>query len=571
MVLFSCQFEASWLKSFVRAYEPFSMEFYWLFTDKHVEGSIFDAPRYRFMQFRLFPLEYYARDIPSRRWIFGSVDHLSKAIKRFKPRENVRLEVRDDGALWVDGVQVGNTMDETDVPSEVLKPITPKITEDGYLKVVVKDFKRFFDGAKGLGKSEDLAVGFNIKGREGAVVFYDRYRWKEEKKFSRLDIKPYEPWLLDIGGSVSTVYKYDLLNESLVLGISDIVKITIMQMAPCKLSYNGDFFDIDIYQANVDEESLKEFQTMLEMKPPARTLLFVFPLHGEDMKAFREVVRAIDSVFRGAQVWFGITPYDFYLYWSYFDRGYLKISRAKFEEFISARSVSASFGLSDLASWLRDVEKFECWLENEPPTSMVLIGKGEKIAPKELRSEELQMKIEVPEVYPADIFRGTREILADVFIDAVTAEEDFLVFISTPHEIKVFGRDVIYYRASLPLNGFKTVEEDFIPISERFLKGLKDFFTLIPAYTVSLGRVKFDVYIGTEINFGELRVLLAQTADEAERAVIAYREETKRPVPPAPEEAKPLPAPPPPPPAAPPEKLEIVKVVEDAIKELEVL
>jgi len=540
MVLFSCSVESSWLKSFLRAYSSIqSYEFCWLFTEKHIEGRVIDPVRVRALDFRIFPLEYYARDMPSKRWVTGSPEAFSKAIKRYKIREMVPLEVRDDGSLWAGGVQVGTPIAEEKVSESTFKIPKPQVVAHATFRVVLKDFKSKFESVKGLTKAEDIDTGFSIIGKEGTIVFWDRY---DQEKFTRFDFKAYETWLLEISGEAQSAYRFDLFNDSLVRGLADIVKIEIMRELPCKISYSGDFFDVDFFIASI-ENGTAILRRLLEKKPPARRPVFV--LRKEDLDVFRDVIRAVDPLFRGAEVWFGVNPYDFWFYWIFFDKGYFKMSKAVFEEWRVDGSYAGSFDLPTLSSWIRDVDTLECWLEDEAAKAMVLIGKGEKIATKELRSEKLETKLDVPDVKVLGVFRGPKDVLSEVFEDAVTAEEDFLVFISRPDEIKVIGRDKIYYTASLPLDNFQFLEEDYVPVSDRFLKPLRDFLRTYPGYVVSIGKpiARFDIYIGGDTTIGEFRALLAQTADEAERAILAYREEVKPPAP-APPEVKPIPVPP---------------------------
>jgi len=538
--LFSCSVEASWLRIFLRAYSAIEQfMFYWLFTKEHIEGRALDPSRTRAIQFRIFPLEYHAEERKVGEmwgvfstWVEGSIEGLVKAVKRYKVREMVSFEVRDDNTFWVGGVQIGNVIDVKNVPEDYLTPLV-KVKADATLRVAVKDFRRIVDSVTGL-KLERSLVGFRIKGWEEAVMVF----FEDEEKFTRVDIKRYEPWLLEIGGVAMSCYRLDGFKNALV-PLSDVVKITIMEKAPCSISYSGDFFDVEMILAPY--EAYDVIEKILAFKPPVRRPLFV--LRKEEVEVSRDVIRAVDPLFRGAEVWFGVNPYDFWFYWSFYDKGYFKMSKGVFEEWHVDGSYAGSFDLSVLSSWIRDVETLECWLEDETAKAMVLIGKGEKIATKELRSEKLETKLEVPDVKSLEVFKGPKDILSEVFEDAVTAQDDFLVFISRPEEIKVIGQDAIYYRASLPLNGFKFLEEDFVPVSDRFLKPLGDFLRMFPGYVVSIGKpvTGFDIYVGGETAIGEFRALLAQTADEAERAILAYREEIKPPAIPKPEVAKPIP------------------------------
>jgi len=542
MVWFSARLEASWLKNFLRAYRAIeSYHYYWLFTREHVEGKALDASRTRAIVFRIFPLEYRVEErkvgevwsvFPT--WVEGSVDGFVDAVKRYKVREMVPLEVRDDKTFWVGGVQVGNVIEEKDIPEGFILP-TPVIKPDSTLRVVLRDFKRIVDSVTGLRRDWSF-IGFRIKGLEEAVMVL----FEDEEKFTRVDIKRYEPWLLEIGGVASGCYHLEGFKNALV-PLADVVKITIMDKAPCSLSYSGDFFDVQMILAHTEVH--ETFEKILAFKPPARRPLFV--LRKEEVEVLRDVIRAVNPLFRGAEVWFGVNPYDFWFYWSFYDKGYFKMSKGVFEEWRVDGSYAGSFDLSTLSAWTRDVETLGSWLEDEPAKAMLLVGIGEKIATKELRSEKLETKLDVPDVKRLEVFRGPKDILSEVFEDAVTAQDDFLVFISRPEEIKVIGRDKIYYTASLPLDNFQFLEEDFVPVSDRFLKPLRDFLTMYPGYVVSVGKPigSFDIYVGGDTAVGEFRALLAQTADEAERAILAYREEVKPPAP-APPEVKPIPVPP---------------------------
>jgi len=491
-----------------------------------------DPSRVRAIVFKISPLEYYAAK--DKVWVRAGPEDFLGALKRYKVREMVPLEVRDDGTFWVGDLQVGNVVEEKDLPSGVVFP-TPVVKADGFLKVAVRDFKRIVTSLSGV-KLEDATVGFRLKGRDESTMIL----FRDEETFSRVDVKPYEKWLLDIGGSVLSCYNLDLFNASLVPGLSDVASVTIGDQAPCEISYKGDFFDVAFYMAHSDYR-METFKVLLEKKPVARRLAFV--LEKAEIDLFRDLVRSVNAAIRGEEVWLGINPaYGLFLYWKFYDQGYFNLPKRVFREFWDVGSLAGSFRLSSLASWLRGVEELECFLEGEPATAMVLVGKGESIAPKEARSDEIG-PLDVPAITPVEVFRGPREVLVEVFADAVAANDVFLVFITSPYEIKVIGQDAVYYRASLPLDGFKTVvEEEYVPVSSNLFR-LGEFLKVFPGYMVSIGRpeVGFDVYVGGETATGEFRAMFAQTAEEAAKAVDAYKAEMKPPAPPKPEEVKPLP------------------------------
>lgn len=538
MVLYKCSLEASWLKAFLRAYRGFQNEIFWVWTERGIQGKVMDHMRFRLLSFSLSPSDYYARDAPSKVWVqVFSLETFVDAIKRYRIREMVPIEVKEDGGFFVGDVQVGKVVDEKDVYKDVWDPVQPNLSEDAYMTVVVRDFKRIVDSAKDLAKPEDIKVGVIVKDREGTIFFF-----VDEEKFRRLDFQTYETWLLNIDGNATSVYSFDFFSEALIPGFSDVTRITVMHQSPCQFHYEGSFFTVEIYVANRTQE---EFKSILEKKAPSR--LQVWTLAKEDVKILNNVARAVSSIYRGDEVWFGANPYDLWFYWTSIDKGYLRVAKRMFETFIVDKNVAGSFTLSSLVPWLRGVETLECWLEGEPAQSMVLVGKAEKVAPKELRSEEFKMALDVPDVHPQEIFKGPKDILSEVFSDAVTAEDEFLVFITSPYEIKVVGKDRVYYRASLPLDGFKLVaEEDYVPVDGRLLKPFSDFLKAFPGYEVSLGRpeTSYEVYVGAETVLGEFRILFDQTVDEASKAIAAYKEEMKPPVAPKPEEVKPLPPPP---------------------------
>jgi len=207
------------------------------------------------------------------------------------------------------------------------------------------------------------------------------------------------------------------------------------------------------------------------------------------------------------------------------------------------------------------VEEVSCFLEGEPPEAIVLVGKGAKIATRELRSEELVKEIEVPEVRGVGLFSGPPSVLHDVFEDALVAEEAFLVFASGPFEIVVAGRDRVYYRASLPVDSFTFLEEDFMAVDQRYFKALRDFFSHIPALGVVLGKQdESNIFLRVEADDWELAAGLFQTVEEVADAVKFYREEILKPPPPPPE-VTPLPEVAPP--VAPPIEYATVYILAD--------
>jgi hypothetical protein len=265
-----------------------------------------------------------------------------------------------------------------------------------------------------------------------------------------------------------------------------------------------------------------------------------------------------------------MTAEDLWLYWKEYDKGCFRAPHTRFWEWVPPppERMSGVFNILSLATWLKDVEELTCFLEGEPPEAMVLVGKGAKIAPKDLRSEELIKELEVPEVRGVEVFTGQTSMLRDVFEDAMVAEEAFLVLVSTPFEIVAFGRDTVYYRASLPLDAFQTIEEEYVPVNNWYFKGLRDFFSHFPAPLCTVGRLESNIFLTGENPLATFRAMIIQTAEQAEEAVKAYEETLKKP--PIPIGVKSLPPPVPTPPPKPPfiSKEEFMEMVRENLEHL---
>jgi hypothetical protein len=567
-VLAGFTIEGGTLKALVSAYSAVQDEFCWLFTRRRMEARALDLHHVALIELQVFPMDYESE--VDRLWVFGSVEQLKKVAKRFKKRDRVRVEVREDKNLYVGPFKVGSEIKEDEV-FEDFKPSPVTIRRDAILRVVTADFRRIVKQAAEE-KVRDYwtqdayeNIGIKIEGREATILFFN-------KKVSRMDLKGYEPWVLNIEGEGMSTYSLQLFASLLIWGLTETVDISFQNEGVLQLTYTGNDFSVNYWLApKIDPDTGKILPRFLEAlaKPPAvRKQLWI--LREEEVKLLEKTVRAIGDVCRAEKLNIGMTAEGLWLYWKEYDKGYFRAPHTRFWEWLPppTERMSGVFKISSLTTWLKDVEELACFLEGEPPEAIVLVGKGTKIAPKELRSQELVKELEVPEVRGMEVFTGQTSMLRDVFEDAMVAEEAFLVLFSTPFEIVAFGRDTVYYRASLPLDAFQTIEEDYVPVNNWYFKGLRDFFGHFPAPLCTMGRLESNIFLTGENPLGSFKAVIMQTAEQAEEAVKAYNEMLKKPS--IPTGVKPLPPPIPTPPPKPPfiSKEEFIKIVRENLERL---
>jgi len=558
--------EAGKLKSLVSAYSAIQDEFCWLFTRKAMEARAMDASRVSMIEFSVSPHNYTSE--VDRIWVFGRVDELTKVARRFKTKEEVRIEVREDNNFFIGPFKAGSVVKEEDLP-EWAKPLALTIRRDARLTVATADFRRIVKKAEEE-KVRDYKVesayeniGIKVSGREATILFFN-------EKVSRMNLKGYEPWIINIEGEGIGTYSLPLLSSLLILGLTETLDLEFQNKGILQLTYTGNDLWVKFWIApKLDPETgdvLPRFLELLEKPEAVRKQLWI--LREDEVKLLEKTVRAIGNICRSEKFNVGMTGEDLWLYWKEYDKGYFRVSRTKFWEWYAPpERMSGTFNISSLASWLKDVEDLTCFLEGEPPQAIVLVGKGAKIAPKEARSEELVKEVEVPEVQGVEVFSGACSTLRDVVEDAETAKDIFLLFVSTPFEIEALGRDTVYYRAALPLDAFQTIEENYVPVNSNYFKGLKGFFTHFPSAYVTLGKEDTNIFLKAENALGSLKALIMQTANEVEDAVQAYKEEFLKPPPTPPPEVKPLVEVVPPPVPAKLTKEEFTKVFEDLLDE----
>jgi len=526
---------AGLFRSLVSAWLSVQDEINWRFGREDLHGIALGMGRAHMIEFSLFPVDY--RSEVEKVWVTAPGEMFAKTVRRFKIREDVRVEVRDDNKFYVGPFQVGNVIEEEDVFEDFKVP-PAKARYDATLGVATADFKRMVKRAAEEKKRDIIVeskydnVGIMVKGREATILFFN-------EESSRVDVKGYEPWVVRVEGDAKSTYSLELFNVIIALGLTDVVNLRFQNMGVIEASYSGSDFWVTFWLAPKLEEPFKRFEELLVKPKAVRKLLW--DMRGDDVEQLEKAVRAINAVTRSDTFNVALPLEDLYIYWKEYDKGYLRISKGVFYEWhpLGIR-MSGVFSISGFARWIRDVEELSCFLEGEPPESMVFYGKGAKIAPKELKSEELIAEIEVPEVRGVEVFSGPVSILREVMAEAQAAAESFLVFVSSPFEIVVSGRDTVYYRASLPVDAFKSIEEDYVPVNNNYFRGLDGFFTSVPDPYVSIGKDDSSIYLRTEGRLGELRAIIAQADTEVEDAVKAYTEEFLKPPPKPPPEVKPL-------------------------------
>lgn len=526
--------EAGVWKSVVTAYSDMEVyDFYWEFRREPtlgMRGRQMNSSRSYMMDFSLFPVDYFC--YVDNLWVHGYLNQLVNASKGFRKGDKVRVEVRDK-EFWVGNFKVGDVVDLETLHKEYEVLPEPKPRRDFALGFVVADFRRIVKKAETervagrWGKEAAYSyVGFKVHEREATILFFN-----EEVTPSRMDLRGYEAWCYSIEGEGESTYSLDLFSRLLYLGFANTMDLAFENKGILTAHYRGDEIDVRYWLAAFDV--FNRFDELLAKPAPKRVQLWI--MKDEDVRILEKMVKSINDVSRTDELSVAMLE-ELYLYWvlEKVDKGYMKTSRSSFWEYKPAPGrFSGIFSISHLGRWLADVEELTCFVEGEPPEALVLLGKGAKISPKEYKSSMLKMEVEVPIVRGTPIFSGYMAMLENVIADAEDAGDEFLVFVSTPFEIVAFGRDAVYYRASLPVDSMKHIEENYIPIPDTNFKGLRDFFSRFPA-TVTLGREeRFNIYLELDLEYRwQLRAVIGQSEEEVKRAVAAYNEEFKKPPPP---------------------------------------
>jgi len=550
--------EGGVFKSLVKALDVVDAE-YWLFTRSETRVSAMDAGRVMLLDLKISPIDYYCEK--DEVWVLAPTSGLVSFAKRVKKRDVVKVEVEND-KLYVSvvgraRVEVGSVVPKEEVPDFVIDSFegvrnVQETAVEGSLTVVVSDFRRIVESAKAERWTDILTekyenVGIRIRDGEADIVFFG-----DVEHFSHVEIRGYVEWVLRVEGRAKATYRLEHpFSSTLILGLSDTIDIEVRTENLGRTHYRGDYYEVDFWFAPLVDGAEKVFQDILAKPVVPRTLMFT--IEGDELKTLNKSLRAISSIVVGEEISLGVAFDWAAFYWS---NGFFKVWKYEFTTYLPPETYSGKFGLDDVVSFLKNVEKLECYLEGgvEKPTAIVLVGTGPKIAPKEIRSVELVKGVKVPEVdgRKVRVFTGQLDFLSDVVYDAETAEDAFLLFISTPNEITAIGKNKIYYVAPLPLDSFQFIEEDYIPVYYTEFRSLKDFFSKFPGYKVTMGKIETPeaifITLEAENDIGELKAAIYQDKERLKEAIKFYEEYTRPPPPPRPPEVKPLAPPPPPPP-----------------------
>jgi hypothetical protein len=443
-----------------------------------------------------------------------------------------------DGKLYVGTIQPGAVVPEEEISDEE-KFEPPKISEAGSLRVVVAGFKGILRSAP----PDTKYVGFDIEESGGHLALFD-------EKHSVIDLREAYDWLLGTSGRTKESYDLASFVQLLVSGLSAEAYIRVSREGPAIIEYAEDEYTLKFYIAPLTG-AVERMGEILAAPLPSRTE--ILRMRDREIKALLKAVKAIGYLVDENEITVAAAE-ELTLHWG---TGYLRIPLAFLERYEPVEPISGVFRIKDLVGHLKDVEDLRLYLDDvEGVRHLVLWAAGLKVAPRELPALELRLKVEVPEVVGAGVFAGPVDLLRRTVEDAQVAEDAFLVFYTTPYEIKAFGRNAVYYGATFELDDFKTVTEDYIPIASDSFDYLIGFLRNVPASWCTVGKTeKNDVYLSCETDVGELRA--TRTQYRLEEAIKAYQEKVKRPIPPP--EVKPLPEalPPPPPVEAPPPPLEV--------------
>jgi len=558
--------EASTFKAIVAAYSAVNSDYYWLFTRDGVRFKAMDPSHISMILGEIHPNGYFFRGEPFyvHPAAYGNIEQFKTAIKGARKGQEIRCEVKA-GKMLVGVPPTSITVGEVGPleDKDTFDPPMPKLRGDVHLRLVLSEFRRIVKAAKDQKTREYTpspvfeSIAFNVVNRESKIIFFNK-----QKSIVKLDYGL--EWLMEIKGRGFTAYPLGMFANYLVPGLSDVVSVDYDVQGVVRISYEfrDGYGDYKIYFWIAPKTMEKpDIDKLLEEKPVTRKLLF--RLSGaEDVKSFASLFAAMNSIATTSEFAMGLLD-ELWLYWMEGSVGYVMVPKRWFDIFEAPESrISGVFGFKDFIGWFKDVERLECFIEMEPEETMIVAASGPKIAPREIRSSSLQHTLMVPDVKGTVMFRGSGSIMSDVMDDGEAAEESFLVFVSTPFEISVVGRDRVYYRAALPIDSFQLIEEDHvIVLRDNRFKMLKECFRHFDI--VSFGKSGTGIFLSAESPMGELRTVLSQyeAAPEYAEAERIYKEEFVKP-PTPPKEVKPLTAPPPP-------KPEVVTAAEDALKELE--
>jgi len=509
------------------------------FTRHEMRVLSTDPSRVMLLVARATPADYRS-DVDSI-WVLV-MRGFAEIAKKISKNASVQLQVRRP-KFYVGTFEAGEVVEEADVPDlERLRGTRDNLEKtnvDAKLLVAAAPFRRIIRSAEayrteGHWREHFDYVAFNIDNREGKIVFYS-----DRETYSIIDVKPMLEWLLQIDGHAKVIYKLPSFSSTLLLGLGDTTGLDVRTGGILRVSYTGNYWFLDFWLAGIGtEEIIADLDAILAKPKPVRRL--IWRLEGESLKVFLKTLRAVSPFVPADKVYVGCVGDDWWAYWKWSEKwadGYVKMDKYSFQEYVAHPETSAGeFALADVINLLKDADRLDAFWDGEPATSMVLVASGTKTATKERKSEALSPMI-IPEIKgESALFSGPADTLRDACEDAIDAKEEFLIFASTPYEITVLGRNNIYYEASLPVDSFKTVEEDFI--ATRQMEQLKTFFNDIPADIVHVGKSGYDIVLEATIKQigASVKIRVSQAEEGIRDALKFYEEYRKPPVAPAPTE-----------------------------------
>jgi hypothetical protein len=539
------------LKAIASVYRELQIGFVLHFTREEASASIMAPDHARMVELHLRPIDY--RCDSDSIWVRGNIDMLSKYASKLRKGETVQVSIRDD-KLYIGTIQPAAVIPEGEVFDDERAP-APKLSEAARISVVSDGFKRV-----ARSPIPDLKnIGFDIDQPNGYLIFLN-------ERHSVIDLGRQQPdWFLRLEGKARLLYDREAFLTLLIPSLSARTDIVFSREGPAIVEYEETEYKVKLYIApKVPTEGRDLIGEILAKPRPARTEIFrMAEREGKQLLSF---IRAISQTVPYMTVSFypwESPPTYWSIYWGEGPwQGFIKVNLSLFERYETpSGAVAGLFRASELIKLLKDIETLRLFIEYLPSErKMSLVGEGPKVAPRELAAEQtIDGMFAGPQIQGTSVFMGPVDILKRTVEDAEVAEDEYLVFYTTPYEINAFGRNAVYYSATFEADSFKVVEENHISISKNFFKLLKAFLSSIPAQECSIGKSEkrsSDIYLTCETALGPLVATISQEENEVESAERGYKFEREKAA--APKVEK-LPVPP----AAPPMVHETVYILAD--------
>jgi len=517
MPLYEFRMYGTLLRAIVSAYKFFAAEYALCFKPDGISCTVMDLHHISLMDLSLRPSHYkwYTAD---ETWVLGRIEIMYNALRRYKKGEEVNCEIRDDGSFWVGGLRVGTVTPAEEVGIGTYKAPLPKIVFPGGFTVVTESFARICKAALA---QRATRIGILVHYPETTFLFFN-------ERVSREDAR-YKDYFLNCRGDAESIFELDPFTQLLFPELSVSLACSVGDEQPILLEYSNAEYKINIVRAPL-VDTKERLKKVLEEPKVERKLCFT--MDAKLTKVFSSSLKAILHLGASPLFLAPLEDWGLYLYWKMnSNRGYVRFEKARFERFYApTRRLSVEFNLEELTRFMRDVETLELYTEEaEETTSFVLVGRGPKIAERELKLEA-GLGIEVPDVRGVSVFQGSNKLLLRTVEDAKVSEDEFVVFYTTPRYIVAFGQNRVYYEATLALDSFRIVEENQVPVVSGYrgsFDALITFFRNIPTAISTIGKENSNVYVKTT-NYGiEVQFSLYQDPEDVKRAMKAYHERIK--------------------------------------------